>query len=164
MAQNEERGRLHAILAIAAQLPLAQQKILLNQMKEMLARHGDSPALPERPTPQPTPISRAVGMRLRAARTAKNMTQADLARALRCSAGHVSKIERGVKPIPLMKLQEACDLLEISMGYALTGSSPQTEGYIAAFERITSDCPPEIMEIILSICRQIARIGEVIRG
>ena len=55
----------------------------------------------------------ALGKRIKAAREKKNMTQEDLAAAVDYGVGHISVIERGVKPPKLDKLIAIANVLDV---------------------------------------------------
>ena len=55
----------------------------------------------------------ALGKRIKAAREKKNMTQEDLAAAVDYGVGHISVIERGVKPPKLDKLIAIANVLGV---------------------------------------------------
>lgn len=55
----------------------------------------------------------ALGKRIKAAREKKNMTQEELAAAVDYGVGHISVIERGVKPPKLDKLVAIANVLDV---------------------------------------------------
>lgn len=57
----------------------------------------------------------ALGKRIKAAREKKNMTQEELAAAVDYGVGHISVIERGVKPPKLDKLIAIANALGVGM-------------------------------------------------
>ena len=64
-----------------------------------------------------------IGERLKKARLAKNMTQENLAEQLDVSVAFLSRVERGHSHLNLNRLTQVCELLDVSEGYILSGSS-----------------------------------------
>ena len=64
-----------------------------------------------------------IGERLRTARLNQKLTQEKLAEKLNVSIAFLSRIERGNSHINLKRLSEICDILGVTEGYILNGSS-----------------------------------------
>lgn len=64
-----------------------------------------------------------IGERIKSARIAKGLTQEQLAERLDVSIAFLSRIERGSSRINLRRLDEICNILEISQGSILEGTS-----------------------------------------
>lgn len=64
-----------------------------------------------------------IGERIKRARTEKGLTQEQLAEKLDVSIAFLSRIERGSSHINLRRLDEICNILEISQGSILEGTS-----------------------------------------
>ena len=60
-----------------------------------------------------------IGSRIKQARIAKNLTQEDLANQIDISVAFLSRVERGNSHINLKRLNQICNLLEVSEGYVL---------------------------------------------
>lgn len=71
-----------------------------------------------------------IGERLKRARLAKNMTQENLAEQLDVSVAFLSRVERGHSHLNLNRLTQVCELLDVSEGYILSGSSENSESYL----------------------------------
>ena len=64
-----------------------------------------------------------IGSRIKEARIAKNMTQEDLAEQIDISVAFLSRVERGNSHINLKRLNQICDILDVSEGYILNGAA-----------------------------------------
>ncbi len=62
---------------------------------------------------------KAVGLRIKAAREAKNLTQENLAALVDLSPTHISVIERGLKTVRLDKFVAIANALDVSADYLL---------------------------------------------
>ena len=62
---------------------------------------------------------KAVGLRIKAAREAKNLTQENLAALVDLSPTHISVIERGLKTVRLDKFVAIANALDVSADYRL---------------------------------------------
>ena len=60
-----------------------------------------------------------IGNRIKQARLAKNYTQEDLAEKIDISVAFLSRVERGNSHINLKRLNQICDLLDVTEGYVL---------------------------------------------
>ena len=97
-----------------------------------------------------------IGERLKKARTDKNLTQEKLAEKLDVSIAFLSRIERGSSHISLKRLSQICDILGISEGSILNGSSNNSNTYLTAeFENILKDTTPEKQKLIYKIAKII---------
>ena len=108
------------------------------------------------------PISlNILGQRLKQARHVKGLTQEQTAERIGFSVAHLSKIERGQKPINIAKLAELCDVLDVPMEWVITGAAlPENADHNRAFGEIVKGCPQETVEILLAICREAVRIRQ----
>ncbi len=101
-----------------------------------------------------------MGKRLFQARKKKNLTQEKLAEFLEVSEAHVGRLERGETPITLPTLIKACEILEIQTEWILYGiRSPENPDNQQLFERISNQCNPEILSIMLKTCEQISKVN-----
>ena len=69
---------------------------------------------PPLPPPEVIPIRhKIIGVQLRQARRAAGLTQKELAKAVNCSAEHLSQYERGQRPIPMPELEALAEALNL---------------------------------------------------
>lgn len=112
---------------------------------------------------------RRLGENMRRTRLRAHMTQKTLAEKIGYqSPEHWSRIESGSRRIPLHTLDSFCELLNVSYEEILSGATDvrirgdgepsRTKSYEERFGAIVADCPPEVIEDILSICAQIASL------
>ena len=71
-----------------------------------------------------------IGERLKKARISKGFTQEQLAEKIDVSVAFLSRVERGKAKINLNRLNQLCDLLDVSEGYLLNGASSSSENYL----------------------------------
>ena len=97
-----------------------------------------------------------IGERLKKARTENNLTQEKLAEKLNVSIAFLSRIERGSSHISLKRLSQICDILGISQGSILNGSSNNSNTYLASeFDDILKSTTPEKQKLIYKIAKVI---------
>ena len=97
-----------------------------------------------------------IGQRLKKARTENNLTQEKLAEKLDVSIAFLSRIERGSSHISLKRLSQICDILGISEGSILNGSSNNSNTYLTSeFDEILRNTTPEKQKLIYQIARVI---------
>ena len=85
-----------------------------------------------------------IGERLKKARIDNNLTQEKLAEKLDVSIAFLSRIERGSSHISLKRLSQICDILGITEGSILNGSSNNSNTYLASeFDDILKNTTPE---------------------
>ncbi len=98
-----------------------------------------------------------IGQRLKKARTDKKMTQENLAEQLDVSIAFLSRIERGNSHINLKRLAQVCDILGVSEGYILNGTSSNSSNYLTSeFNDILNSVSPEKQKLIYKIARVIS--------
>lgn len=98
-----------------------------------------------------------IGERLKKARMDKGLTQEDLAEKLDVSVAFLSRIERGSSHVNLKRLNELCDLLNVTEGYILNGASSTSNKYLTSeFSEILKKCSPEKQKMIYKIAKVIA--------
>ena len=68
-----------------------------------------------------------IGKRVRAARNVKNMSQAQLAAALRVSVPYISHIEQGKQAMSVLTLNKICEELEVSADWILRNESLESK-------------------------------------
>lgn len=97
-----------------------------------------------------------IGERLKKARTDKGLTQEKLAEKLDVSIAFLSRIERGSSHISLKRLSQICDILEISEGSILNGSSNNSNTYLASeYNKLFKNMTPEKQKLIYKIIKVI---------
>mgnify|MGYP005761559673 FL=1 len=97
-----------------------------------------------------------IGERLKKARIDNNLTQEKLAEKLDVSIAFLSRIERGSSHISLKRLSQICDILGISEGSILNGSSNNSNTYLSSeFDDILKNTTPEKQKLIYKIAKVI---------
>ena len=97
-----------------------------------------------------------IGERLKKARQNKNMTQDTLSKKLDMSIAYLSRIECGSSKLSLKRLDQMCEILGISKGYVLEGTSVNSKKYLnKEFSDLLSNCPPEKYKLIYNIAKVI---------
>ena len=97
-----------------------------------------------------------IGERLKKARKDKKLTQEQLAEKLDVSVAFLSRVERGDVKINLPRLNQVCDILDISISYILTGSGSNSKNYLNEdFSNLLKDCSPEKIKLIYDIAKVI---------
>ncbi len=98
-----------------------------------------------------------IGSRIKQARLAKNMTQEDLADKIDISVAFLSRVERGNSHVNLKRLNQLCDLLDVSEGYLLNGASSSSENYLdKEFTDLIKSVSPEKQKLIYNVAKAIA--------
>ena len=97
-----------------------------------------------------------IGERLKKTRTDKGLTQEKLAEKLDVSIAFLSRIERGSSHISLKRLSQICDILQISEGSILNGSSNNSNSYLSSeFEELLKSSTPEKQKLIYKMAKII---------
>lgn len=106
-------------------------------------------------------LLKEIGERVRKARLAKGMSQAQLAEALNISPPYVSNIETGkhiMKITTLIKLTEA---LEVSNDWILRNATRESDEYTSEeFDQLMADCSPSEKA---NLMRMLTNLKESIR-
>ncbi len=98
-----------------------------------------------------------IGQRLKKARLDKHMTQEKLAEEIDVSVAFLSRIERGNSHINLKRLSEICNILGVSEGYILNGTSSASKIYLdSEFSDILKKCSSKKQKLIYNIAKLIA--------
>lgn len=98
-----------------------------------------------------------IGSRIKQARLAKNMTQEDLADKIDISVAFLSRVERGNSHVNLKRLNQLCNLLDVSEGYLLNGASSNSENYLdKEFTDLIKSVSPEKQKLIYNVAKAIA--------
>lgn len=97
-----------------------------------------------------------IGDRLRDARVAKKLTQEKLAEKLDISIAFLSRLERGSTLISLKRLNQICEILEVTEGDILNGVSSKSVNYLnKEFSELLENCPPEKMRLIYDLAKVV---------
>ena len=97
-----------------------------------------------------------IGQRIKKARQVKHLTQEDLAEKLDVSVAFLSRIERGNTHINLKRLTQICDILEITEGQILNGSSGNSKNYLnSEFNELFKNSSPKQQKLIYEIAQII---------
>ena len=98
-----------------------------------------------------------IGQRLRKLRIDQNLTQEELAERLEVSIAFLSRIERGTSQINLRRLVQLCEILGVSEGFILNGSSDTSTNYLNdEFSTLLSSTTPENQKLIYKIAKVIS--------
>lgn len=98
-----------------------------------------------------------IGSRIKQARLAKNYTQEDLAEKIDISVAFLSRVERGNSHINLKRLDQICNLLDVSEAYILNGASNNSQNYLdKEFAELLKKCSPEKQKMIYNVAKTIA--------
>ena len=99
-----------------------------------------------------------IGSRIKSARKAKKMTQEDLSEKLDISVAFLSRVERGSSHINLKRLNQICDILEVSEGYILNGADSTQKNYLdKEFADLIKQCSPEKQKMIYEVAKAIVK-------
>ena len=97
-----------------------------------------------------------IGSRIKKARLDKGMTQDDLASKIDISVAFLSRVERGSSHINLKRLNQLCDLLDVSEGYLLNGASSNSQNYLdKEFTDLIKSVSPETQKMIYNVAKTI---------
>ncbi len=98
-----------------------------------------------------------IGSRIKEARLSRNMTQEDLSEKIDVSVAFLSRVERGNSHINLKRLNQICDILNVSEGYVLSGSASNQDNYLEKeFAELLKKCSPEKQKMIYKVAKAIA--------
>lgn len=86
----------------------------------------------------------------------KDLPKKVLAEKLDVSIAFLSRIERGSTEINLKRLSQICNLLDVTEGDILNGSSSSSKNYLNSdFSNLLKNCPPEKLKLIYNISKAI---------
>lgn len=98
-----------------------------------------------------------IGERIKKARKLKGITQEKLAEKLDVSVAFLSRIERGSSQINLKRLGQICEILDVTEGEILNGSTNKSSKYLnSEFSELLKICSPEKQKLIYDIAKVIA--------
>ena len=97
-----------------------------------------------------------VGQRIRAARLANKMSQADLAFEAHVSLPHISDIELGKKEMLLTTFCRIVEALQVSADEILRPDVPEVNSlYQKEYAQLLADCTPSEIEAIMKISKEV---------
>lgn len=97
-----------------------------------------------------------IGERIKIARTNEKLTQEALAERLDVSVPYLSRVECGDAHINLKRLNQICEILNISEGEILNGVSTTSTNYLSDnFADLLAKCSPEKAKLIYNIAKMI---------
>ena len=97
-----------------------------------------------------------IGSRIKAVRTGKGMSQADLAVKASVSLPLISNIERGKTRMQLETFVKVAEALQVSEDHLLRADVPEVKTiYQGEFAELLEDCSASEMETILNIVREV---------
>ena len=97
-----------------------------------------------------------IGSRIKAVRTGKGMSQADLAVKASVSLPLISNIERGKTRMQLETFVKVAEALQVSADHLLRADVPEVKTiYQGEFAEHLEDCSASEMETILNIVREV---------
>lgn len=97
-----------------------------------------------------------IGNRIKIARIKKHLTQENLAEQLDVSIAFLSRVERGTIEVSLKRLSQLCELLEVTEGEILNGTSTASKQYLNDdIFYLLKDCPAEKNKLIYDIAKLI---------
>ena len=100
---------------------------------------------------------KVMGQRIKSARTAKNMTQEELAEKLNLSVAFLSRVERGSSHVNLQRLAQLGEALDVPESYFLDGISSNSKVYLdEEFQSLLNSCTPEKKKLIYNVAKTIA--------
>lgn len=97
-----------------------------------------------------------IGERIHKARKDKNITQELLAEKLDVSVAFLSRVERGNTEISLKRVSQIAEILDVTEGYILNGTSSTSKSYLNSdFSILLKNCPPEKLKLIYDVAAVI---------
>lgn len=95
-----------------------------------------------------------IGKRLKEIRKQKGLTQEQLVEKMGVSIAYLSKIETGKVHINLERLSQICEILNVSEGKILNGTSNSSELYLnSEFNVLLRKCSPKQLKLAYKILR-----------
>lgn len=97
-----------------------------------------------------------IGSRLKQARLNKKLTQESLAEMLDVSVAFLSRVERGSLDISLKRLSQICEILGVTEGNILNGTSTTSRNYLSAdFSNLLKNCPPDKLKLVYKLAKAV---------
>lgn len=92
-----------------------------------------------------------IGLRVKKARNAKNMSQSQLAGVLHVSVPYISHIELGKQAMSVTTLSMLCAELDVSADWLLNGTEGQIANHDETMKGLLSDCTPAERNAIIKV-------------
>lgn len=106
--------------------------------------------------PSPMTSSAEIGARIREARIARKMSQAELAEKSSISLPHISEIELGKTDIRVQSFIRIIEALQVSADAILRANVPAVESVLEQdYHDVLADCTPEEIQALISITKQL---------
>lgn len=97
-----------------------------------------------------------IGKRIRKARKDKGLTQEQLVEKMGVSVAFISKVETGKFHINLDRLSQICNILDVTEGQILNGTSNNSKVYLnPEFSSLLEKCSPSQIKLAYNILRTI---------
>lgn len=97
-----------------------------------------------------------IGERIKLARSKKKLTQENLAEKLEVSVPYLSRVECGDSHINLKRLNQICEILDVTEGEILNGVSTTSPNYLSEnFASLLKNCSSEKAKLIYNIAKMI---------
>lgn len=97
-----------------------------------------------------------IGSRLKQARLNKKLTQESLAEILDVSVAFLSRVERGSLDISLKRLSQICEILGVTEGNILNGTSTTSRNYLNNdLSNLLKNCPPDKLKLVYELTKVI---------
>ena len=97
-----------------------------------------------------------IGARIREARLAQRMSQAELAEKSNISLPHISEIELGKADIRLQGFIRIIEALQVSSDVILKANVPAvSQLLVQEYADLLSDCTPEEIQALITITKQL---------
>lgn len=97
-----------------------------------------------------------IGVRIREARLAQRMSQAELAEKSNISLPHISEIELGKADIRLQGFIRIIEALQVSADTILKANVPSvSQLLVQEYADLLSDCTPEEIQALITITKQL---------
>lgn len=95
---------------------------------------------------------KAIGRRIKKYRKERHMTQAVMSEHLNVAENYVSQIERGITSIPLPRLFEIADILNIDVALLVSdGSKFQDFKFTSEIDELIKDWPADAKNMLLEL-------------
>lgn len=99
-----------------------------------------------------------LGLRIKALRISKNLTQDNLAQAVDCNVSHISNIENNHTKVSLIVLLAIANALNVTIDYLLADQYENTSLALDnEIKNTIADCDTETKEQILKIIRALKK-------
>lgn len=97
-----------------------------------------------------------IGSRLKKARLDKKLTQENLAEILDVSVAFLSRVERGSLDISLKRLSQICEILGVTEGNILNGTSTTSHNYLNNdLSNLLKSCPSDKLKLVYELAKVV---------